>query len=265
MDICRLHGFVDEILGQLFCHALGESGDECAFATLGAAANLFEEVVNGEIRVAHLNLGVEQPRGANHLIDIYTAALLQFIVGGGGADIDGLRHDGSELFKFQRTIVESCGKPEAIVDEALLAAAVAAIHRPNLRHGDMALIDHEQKIFWKEVEQTVGASAGSSAIEIAAIVFDARAMPQFANHLNVVADALFQAFGLERLAHLLEECHLLHHVILNLADGPFLRFLARQEKIGRIEFVLVEGVEDMARVGIHLFDGVDFIAPEVDA
>ena len=53
-------------------------------------ADFFEQVVDREVGVAHLDGGIEQTGGANHLIDVHTARFGEFILVGGGADIDDL-------------------------------------------------------------------------------------------------------------------------------------------------------------------------------
>ena len=79
--------------------------------------------------------------------------LVQFVVGRGGRDIDGLQALRLELLEGQRPVVQGRGQAEAIVDQGLLARAVAAVHGADLGDGDVALVDEEQGILGKVVEQ----------------------------------------------------------------------------------------------------------------
>ena len=94
-----------------------------------------------------------------------------------------------ELFKSQRTVVESCRQTETVFHEVSLAAAVSTVHRAELRNRDVTLVDEQQIVVGEEIKQTVRTIASLSAVEIACI------------------------------AQFLEEGDLLHEVILYFADG----------------------------------------------
>ena len=104
------------------------------------------------------------------------------------------------LLKFleqQRTIVKRRRQPETIFDKLLLARAVAVVHGANLRHGDVALVDEAQRALGEVVQQGIGRVTGLSAIEVARIILNAGAMPQFAYHFHIVGHPFLQAFGFE--------------------------------------------------------------------
>ena len=227
--------------------------------------DFFEQVIDGEVGVAHLDGRIEQARGADDLVDKGAAGLREFVVVGGGTDVDDLPRQGLKLFKLQRTIVQRCGQAEAVAHEGLLARAVAAVHGTDLRDGDVTFINDDEKIFRKEVEQAVRTCAGGASVEIARIVFDARTVTEFAYHLYVVVHTLFEALGFEVFVLLLEPLHLLHEVVLDLADGEFLRFFGGEEEVGGVDFIFVKRTDTLPRKTVDLFDAVDFVAPEVDA
>ena len=129
----------------------------------------------------------------------------------------------------------------------------------------MTFINDDEKIFRKEIEQAVRARAGGASVEIARIVFDARTVTEFAYHLYVVVHTLFEALGFEVFVLFLEPLHLLHEVVLDLADGEFLRFFGGEEEVGRVDFIFVKRANALSRKTVDLFDAVDFVAPEVDA
>ena len=195
MDVGRVDAVLEQEGGEFFGHALGEGGDQRALVALQAEADFLHQVVNGIVRVAHLYLGVQQPRGADHLFDHDTFALVEFVVGWRSTDINGLGRHLAKLIKGQRAVVQGSGQAEAVVHKSRLARAVAAVHRANLGNAHVALVDDHQEILGEEVQQTVGTRAWLAAIKIARVVLNAAAMAQFANHLNVVGDALVEAFG----------------------------------------------------------------------
>ena len=60
-----------------------------------------------------------------------------------GGDVDRLRRQRLELIETQRPVVESRWQTEAVFHQRFLAGTVAAVHAPELRNRDVALVDHE--------------------------------------------------------------------------------------------------------------------------
>ena len=86
-------------------------------------------------------------------------------------------------------------------------------------------------------------------------------MPQFANHLYVVAHTLLQALGLEGLAYLREELHLLLQVLLYLTDGGLLRVLAGHEQVGRVDAVVLERTPCLHALRVQFLYGLYLVVP----
>src|SRR5207248_3454761 len=97
---------------------------------------------------------------------------------------------GEELVEAQRPVVERRGKPEAEIDERLLARAVALVHAADLRNGLMGLVDEDDEVRREIVEQGVRGRARRSAVEDARVVLDAVAETELAHHLEVVFGSL---------------------------------------------------------------------------
>ena len=214
VDIGCLDAEVDEVAAQLFGHTLGEGGDEHALAIVDGVLYLLEQVVDLCHGGPDFDDGVEQSCGAYDLFHNHAFGLCQLVVGGGGADVYCLAGEGVELFVAQGTVVERRREAEAVFDERGLAAAVAAVHRSYLGYGDVAFVNDKQEIVGEIVEQAEGTRAGLSAVKVAAIVLDAAAVAELLNHLDVVVDALFEAFGLEVLAYLVQVVAPLEHIVL---------------------------------------------------
>ena len=265
VDVGRGDAQAQEVFRQLFGHAFGEGGHQRALVVRDGNANFFEQVVDREIGVAHLDGRIEQTRRANHLVDVHTARFGEFILVGGGADIDDLVGEFAKLFEFERAVVERGGQAETVVHQAFFARAVAAVHGADLWHTDVAFVDDHEKVFREKVEQTIGAHARLAAVEVARIVFDARAVTEFANHFEIIVHAFFETLGFEEFALLFEERHLRHQVVLYLVNGVFLAFFGGHEEVGGIDLVLVERTEAGSRHAVHFFDAIDLVAPEIDA
>ena len=128
----------------------------------------------------------------------------QLVGAGRRRQVDGLADPLEELLPPQRAVVHRAGQPEAVVDERALARHVALVHRADLRHGHVRLVDDEQEVLGEVVEQGVRRGPPATAVDVQAVVLDAGAGPDLAHHLDVVGGAHPQPLGLEQLALLLE-------------------------------------------------------------
>ena len=142
---------VQQVFGQFLGHAFGQRGYQDTFFALGALQYFVQKVINLVLAGAHLNLRIEQSRGAYDLFHHDPFGLLQLIVGRGGRDVDGLVEHVVELLKAQRAVVERRRQAESVLHEILLAGPVATVHGADLRHADVTLVDDEQEIFREEV------------------------------------------------------------------------------------------------------------------
>ena len=172
MDIIGTHLVAQEILAELFRHTFGKSGDQYALISLNALLYLLHEVVNLVLSGAHLDDGVEQTCGTNHLLNDNAFRLLQLVFGGGSAHIDGLRSEFLELIEAEWTVVECGRQTVAVLHQRRLALAVTSIHGTNLRHTLVALVNDKEEVFGEEVEQAVWAFTRVASVEVARIVLD---------------------------------------------------------------------------------------------
>ena len=90
-------------------------------------------------------------------------------------------------------------------------------------------------------------------------------MAQFPYHLHIVGNALVQPLGLQLLAFLLEESHLLGQIIFDAADGLLLCIVAGHEEVGGIHLIVLEGGQAMQAHRIKLLQRLYLVAPEGDA
>ena len=68
-----------------------------------------------------------------------------------------------ELLEVQRPVVHRRRQAEAVVDQRLLAGAVAVVHAAHLRHRDVRLVDEQQPVVREVVEQRPRRAAGARA------------------------------------------------------------------------------------------------------
>lgn len=194
---------LQEVVGEVLGHLLGEGGDQDALVLLGAGADLVHQVVDLALGGLDDDLGVDQAGGADDLLDDAVPAR-ELVLAGRRRQIDGLADALRELLPLEGTVVQGRGEAEAVVDEGALAGGVALVHRADLGHGHVRLVDDEEEVVREVVDQGVRRGTGRAPVEVHRVVLDARAGADLAEHLQVVRRAHPQALGLQELALLLE-------------------------------------------------------------
>ena len=174
-----------------------------------------------------------------------------------------LRGDRHELVERLRAVVHRAGQPEAVVDERLLARAVALEHAADLRHGLVRLVDEAEEVVGEVVDQAVRALARAAAVEDPRVVLDAVAEAHLPQHLHVVLRALAQAVGLEQLALGLELGAALVELAPDLLDRgldrPLLDVVVRR----RPDRDVLEVVGDeLAGERVEVLQALDLVAEE---
>ena len=129
----------------------------------------------------------------------------------------------------------------------------------------MRFIHKEQKILGEVVDERQRRRADRSPADDAGIVFDARAVAQLAQHLDIVARALADALGLDGLA-LGQKLRLaLVELLVDLNDGA-LQFVLRRDIVRSwVDGDVLERARHLTVDGIEFADPVDLVAEEFDA
>jgi hypothetical protein len=133
--------------------------------------------------------------------------------------VDGLGPHGVPLVELQRAVVDAAGQAEAVFGQGRLAGVVAAVHAADLAHGDVALVDEQQGVVGDVFEEGGRRLARRAAGQPAGIVLDAGAGAGGLHHLQIEADALFQALRLQELAVLNHPVERLLQLGLDAGDG----------------------------------------------
>ena len=173
VDKGRLYPMVQKVFAEFLCHTFGKGGHKDSFTTMTTRQDLIHQVVDLVLAFADFNLRIQQSCRTDHLLNDHTFCLCQFEIGRGGTDVDYLINLFLELFKSQGTVVEGSRQTETIFHEITLTASVASIHRIDLWHRHMTLVDEEQIVIREEVEQAIRSFASLSPIEVATVVLDA--------------------------------------------------------------------------------------------
>ena len=253
------------VAGEVFGHALGEGGDQDALVFCGAVADLGEEVVDLAFDGTDLDDGVNEASGANDLFDDDASGFGELIGARGGGDVYDLAGADFELIEFERAVVHGGGQAEAVVDEVLLAAAVAVPHAVELGDSDVGLVDEKEVVLGEVVEEGGRGLAGQTGGEVAGVVLNAVAEAYGLDHLEVEAGALVDALGLDEAALGFELLFPPLHLGEDGGDGGGLA-LGLDDVVGlgidgEAGVLLTDGAEE----GVDLGEGVDLVAEELDA
>ena len=121
--------------------------------TFDAQVDLRQQIVDLRRRRPHLDLRVDQPGRPHHLLHH-----LRLVLRARSRPASPRRRSSArimllELVEAQRPVVERRRQAEAVVDQVLLARAVALVHAADLRDGDVALVDDHQRVARQVVDQ----------------------------------------------------------------------------------------------------------------
>ena len=264
VEVAHLDARLPQVLGEVLCHALGERRDEDALIALDAQANLTHEIVDLSCERAHLDLGIEEPRRADDLLSDLLC-LLHLIFSGRRGDVDDLIDARRELLERQRTVVERGRQAKAVVHERDLAAAVAAVHGVNLRQGHMRLVDHDEKVLGKVIEEGVRCRARRAVREVTRVVLDAGAVAHLLHHFEVIVRALLQPLRFKEFALTLQYGETLLKLRANVRHGD-LHILIVRDVVGRRKHHGVKPLSvDLARRHVELDDALYLVAEHLDA
>ena len=151
-----------------------------------------------------------------------------------------------------------------MVDERLLARAVALVHAADLRDRLVRLVDEDDVVGREVVEQRVRRRARRPAVEDPRVVLDPVAEAELAHHLHVVLGALPDPVRLEHPALALEERHLLLQLVPDLVLRALDRRLRGDVLRRREDGDRVELREHLAGERVEVRDLLDLVAEHRD-
>ena len=264
MQVAAAQTHLEQVVGEVLGHLLGEGGDEHPLAALDPTVDRLDEVVDLALGGLDDDLGVDEPGGPHDLLDHPPLRLLDLVGRRRGRQEDALVDPLVELVEAQRPVVGGRRQPEAVVDQRLLARAVALVLPVELGDGDVRLVDDEQVVVGEVVEQRVRRLARLPAVDVHRVVLDAAAEPDLPHHLEVVLGAHAQALRLEQLALLLEPGQALLQLNLDIGDGA-LHAVFTRGVVGRGEDrEVVDLAQVLAGDDVDAADALDVVAEELD-
>ena len=264
VQVAHAKAVLQQEIGQVFGHLLGQRRHQHAFVTGRALHDLFHEIVHLIAGRTHLDLGIDQAgRADDHLHDL--RAQLALVGSRRRRNIDRLIDVLVELFEGERPVVEGAGQPEAVLDQDLLARAIAAVHAVHLRQRDVRLVDEEQPILREEVDQTRRRRAGLAPGEVARVVLDAVAIADLAQHVEVVARAHLQPLRFEQFAVPPEVGQTLLQLVFDRNDRAPQLLVGRDEMLGGEDRKLGLLFDVLAGEQVDHVDRLDLVAEEFDA
>ena len=265
VEIAHAHAVLLQVCRQVLRHALGEGGDEHPLGLRRSNPDLLHEVVDLALGGLHDHHRIDQSGGPDDLLDELAARLRELEGAGGSGQVDGLARALPELLPPEGPVVHGAGQPEAVLDERALAAHVALVHRPDLRHGHVGLVQDDEEVLGEIVEQAVGGRSLLAAVDVPRVVLDAGAAADLAHHLDVVGRAHAQPLRLQELPLALELREPVDELGLDACDRP--RHALRPRDIVRrredVELLVLR--HDLTGHGMQGHEALDLVTEHLDA
>ena len=207
-----------QVLGEVLGHSLRQRRHQHPIAGGGATMDLREQIVDLCRRAAYLHLRVDQSGWTHDLLhDLAGVRLL--VRPRRRRHEDGLRGHSLELVEPERPVVERRRQPESVLDQGFLARAVAAVHCAELGHGHVALVDEQQRVGRKIVEQGRRRLSRTASRQEARVVLDPLAVADLGHHLDVEPGPLLQPLGFDETAVRAEHRETLAQLLPDFYDG----------------------------------------------
>ena len=151
VHVIDLNAGIEQMVGQVLGHTLGQCGHQHTLFTSHALANLVLKVVNLAANRTYIDLGVEQTGRTNNLLDVVLADA-QLIVARRGRNVDELGDPRLKLIETKRAVIERRRKTETMLNQRHLTRTVAFVHTADLRNRHMALIDDAEHVLGKVID-----------------------------------------------------------------------------------------------------------------
>ena len=168
-----------------------------------------------------------------------------------------------KLLPAQRTVVQGRWQAETIINQHLLPRAVAIVHTPNLSHGHVTLVNHNQEIVREKVQKGIRRLSFTSTIHMARIVLNAVCIAHFTQHFDIILRTLFQALGFQKLAFFLKDSQLLLQLSLNLSNRHFHVVFIGHEVSSWEDGQMVHLTQDSTCQGFNLTNPVNLISEKL--
>jgi hypothetical protein len=122
VQVAHLDAQLEQVVGEVLGHLLGERGDQHPLVALGALADLVDQVVDLALGRLDDDLGVDQAGGADDLLHELPAGAGELVGTRRGRQVHRLPDAVGELLPRQRPVVDGRREPEPEVDEGCACA-----------------------------------------------------------------------------------------------------------------------------------------------
>ena len=204
VQVPHLHPELEEVVGEVLGHLLGERGDQHTVALGDPGVDVLQEVVDLALGGLHDHLGIDEAGGPDDLLDDL-GGVLELVGPGRGRQEDGLADALVNSSKRQRPVVGRRRQPEPVLDQRAPCGDRSPSYWP-WSWGTVTWVSSSthQEVVGEVVEQRVRRLARTPPVDGPRVVLDAVAEADLGHHLEVVLGAHPQPLGLEQLALLLE-------------------------------------------------------------
>ena len=209
---------LQEIVGQVLGHLLGDGGDQHPLVRRRPPADLGQQIVDLSPSGPDDDLGVHQAGGADQEFHgLRTAPALEGTGSGGHADH--LTGTVQPLIETQGAVVQSGGEAEPVFHQDLLPAPVSLVLAADLGKGDVRLVDDGYVIVREVIQECVGGLSRLPPVQVARVVLDTSAVADLSHHLEVVVGPHSEPLGLQQLSLALQLRQPLRQLLLDSPDG----------------------------------------------
>ena len=168
-----------------------------------------------------------------------------------------------KLLPAQRTVVQGRWQAKTIINQHLLTRAVTIVHTPNLSHGHVTLVNHNQEIIREKVQKGIRRLSFAPTIHVARIVLNSICIAHFTQHFDIIFRTLFQALGFQKFAFLLKDSQLLLQLRLNLSNRHFHVVFIGHEVSSWEDGQMVHLTQDSSCQGFNLTNPVNLISEKL--
>ena len=263
VQITHPHAVVAEVVGEVFSHALGQRRDQHPLFLDHTLVDFREQIVDLSQGRPHLDLRVHQARRTHHLLD-HPTGVLRLIGPRSGGDENRLRAYCLPLIETHRPIIKSRRQPKPVLDQRFLARTVAFVHGADLRHADVGLVDHEQRIGRQVIVEGRWRFARGSPRQIARVVLDAVAVAQLHDHFQIETGALLQPLRLYQLVVATQVVEAIFQLRLDVLDGVQQRFPRRDVVALGIKSEARQLADDLASQRVERRQALHLIVEQLD-
>ena len=191
--------------------------------------------------------------------------MLLLVIGRRRAHKNCLAHALLELVKLQWPVIQRRGQAETVIDQVLLARAVATVHATHLTNSHVRFINKDQRVIRQVVDQRRRRFSGLATGEMPGVVFDALAETNLAQHLDIELGALLDALCFHQLGFSQKRRLLDIQLVLDAFDGTHHRCARRHVVTRRIHREARQPLTDLAGQRIKQLDALDLVIKELDS